>query len=268
MPRSVVQLGDGQYSGPVDVPSGVTLRGMGWDRTSIVGPGGTAGAGDVRLADDARLEAIHVSGHKSTLMLVGSGSAVVGCRCDAPITAIGHDVQILSVIGTTILIGGERAVIERCSLKGSFDDVGIETDSGFGHRIVDNELVDHLCSIRMHDTSSSRIAANRCAARWWAVHLVQCDHIEVVDNSIRNTMRAVDVDGGNGTVVSANWVADGDSGAVVEFGATDTSIVDNHIERCRIGVLVWDAPTTRIASNTFIDIHEEEPCVFGPDAEA
>jgi alpha-L-fucosidase len=96
---------------------------------------------------------------------------------------------------------------------------------------------------------------------------VQCDHIEVTDNSIRNTMRAVDVDGGNGTVVSANWVADGDSGAVVEFGATDTSIIDNHIERCRIGVLVWDAPSTRIASNTFIDIHEEEPCVFGPDAE-
>ena len=120
----------------------------------------------------------------------------------------------------------------------------------------------------MHDASASRVAENRCAARWWAVHLVQCDHIEVVDNSIRNTMRAVDVDGGNGTVVSANWVADGDSGAVVEFGATDTSIVDNHIERCRIGVLVWDAPSTRIGSNTFIDIHEEEPCVFGPDAEA
>jgi len=265
---SVVQLGDGQYTGPVEVPAGVTLRGMGWDRTSIIGGNGSPGTGGVRLGDDARLEAIHVTGHKSAVALDGSGSAVVGCRCDGPIAATGHDVQILSVIGTTILIGGERAIIERCSLKGSFDDVGIETDSGFGHRIVGNELVDHLCSIRMHDASASRVAENRCAARWWAVHLVQCDHIEVVDNSIRNTMRAVDVDGGNGTVVSANWVADGDSGAVVEFGATDTSIVDNHIERCRIGVLVWDAPSTRIGSNTFIDIHEEEPCVFGPDAEA
>ena len=264
---SVVQLGDGQYAGPVEVPAGVTLRGMGWDRTSIVGVG-IVGVGGVRLADDARLEAIRVAGHRSTLTLDGSGSAVVGCRCDGPIAAIGHDAQILSVIGTTILIGGERAAVERCSLKGSFDDVGIETDGGFGHRIVGNELVDHLCSIRMHDASASRVAENRCAARWWAIHLVQCDHIEVLDNSIRNTMRAVDVDGGNGTVVSANWVADGDSGAVVEFGATDTSIVDNHIERCRIGVLVWDAPTTRIASNTFIDIHEEEPCVFGPDADA
>ena len=244
---------------------------MGWDRSSIVGANGVSGdpnTSGVRLADDARLEAIHIAGHKSTLTLDGSGSAVVGCRCDGPIAAIGHDAQILSVIGTTILIGGERAVVERCSLKGSFDDVGIETDGGFGHRIVGNELVDHLCSIRMHDASASRVAENRCAARWWAIHLVQCDHVEVLDNSIRNTMRAVDVDGGNGTVVSANWVADGDSGAVVEFGATDTSIVDNHIERCRIGVLVWDAPTTRIASNTFIDIHEEEPCVFGPDADA
>jgi len=259
---AVIQLGDGQYAGPVTVPAGVTLRGMGWDRTSIIGDSGA-----VHLDDDARLESIHVAGPTAHLTVAGWRAAVVGCRCDGPIEASGHDVQILSVIGTTILAGGERTTIERCSLKGSFDDVGIETDGGFGHRIVGNELVDHLCGIRMHDAGASKVAENRCASRWWAVHLVQCDHIEVTDNSIRNTMRAVDVDGGNGSVVSANWVVDGDSGTVVEFGATDTSVADNHIERCRIGVLVWDAPTTRIGSNRFIDIHEEEPCVFGPDAD-
>jgi hypothetical protein len=49
------------------------------------------------------------------------------------------------------------------------------------------------------------------------------------------------------------------------MGATDTSVIDNHIERCRVGVLVWDAPTTRVGPNAFVDLHEEEPVVFGPD---
>jgi len=52
---------------------------------------------------------------------------------------------------------------------------------------------------------------------------------------------------------------------LIEFGATDTAVLDNHIERCRIGVLVWDAPTTRVGHNTYVDLHEEEPVVTGPE---
>lgn len=255
----IVQLGEGTYAGGFVIPEGVTVRGMGWDRTSIVG--------DVRLDDDARLEGVNVTGPSGQVRVDGCGVAVVGCRCDGIVVVRGHDAQIRSLIGRGIQISGERAAVDRCSLKGSLDDVGIDADGGFGHRIVGNELVDHLCSIRLSDSSTSTVAENRCAARWWGIHLVRCDHIEVIDNSIRNTMRAVDVNGGNGTVISKNWVADGDSGALIEFGATDTSVIDNHIARCRIGVLMWDAPTTTIGTNEFVDIHEEEPCVRGPDSD-
>lgn len=268
-PGEIVQLHDGVYQGPVDVPSGVIVRGMGWDRTVLLGGTTTA----VVLAAASRLENVHVTGfpsyHAAAVLITGSAAAIVGCRVDGHLlTAAGaDDVCVLSVIGSGVVVEGERATVERCAFKSDRAGVGIHLAGGSGHRVVRNEVVDHLCAIRCSDVSASSITDNRLQARWWGVHLDGCDHVEVADNQMQYTMRAVDVDGGNGSVITGNWVADGDSGALVEFGATDTFVIDNHIERCRIGVLVWDAPTTRIGPNTFVDLHEADPCVHGPDAE-
>ncbi|MCU1399285.1 MAG: putative glycosidase [Acidimicrobiales bacterium] len=257
----IVQLHDGSYAGSLHVPGGVTVRGMGWDRTTI------HVAGASHLDARASLENVQII-ETDRIECRGDAAAVTGCRIDGVIVATADDVAVRSVIAGSVTVRGERATIERCTLRGVVPDaIGILVDGGSGHRITRNEIVEHRCAIRCEDVSASTVTENRIEAQLWAVHLLRCDHVEVADNQVQHTMRAVDVEGGNGSVITGNWVADGDSGAVVEFGATDTAVIDNHVERCRIGVLVWDAPSTRVGPNTFVDIHEEEPCVHGPDVD-
>lgn len=268
-PGNIVQLNEGRYQGNVTIPDGVTLRGMGWDRTAIVGSSEMV----VQLGAGSRLEHVHVLGgpsrffnfHAPAIAMYGAGAALVGSHCDGHVLVGADDAVIQSVTGIGVVGWAERTRIERCTFKGMRWDVGIELTGGSGHVITRNEVIDHLCNVRLRDASASTISENRFEGRWWAVHLANCDHIEVIDNGTQHTMRAVDVEGGNGTIVTDNWVADGDSGAVVEFGATDTSVIDNRIERCRIGVLVWDAPTTRVGPNIFVDLHENTHVVIGPE---
>lgn len=275
-PGSVIQLHEGHYQGSITIPGGVTLRGVGWDRTAVIGSGSTVAT----LDRDARIENIHlvdpmvdrggsgnVPSRVDAALIRGPNATVVGCRCDGRIVVVGDDAAVLSVIGANIVGTAERTTVERCILKGARWDLGIALTGGSGHRIHRNEVVEHLGSVRLDDVSASVVSENRFEGRWWAVQLRQCDHVEVIANNIQHTMRAVDVSGGSGSIITANRVADGDSGALIQSGATETAVIDNHVERCRIGVLVWDAPTTRVGSNTFVDLHEEESVVYGPDAE-
>jgi len=272
-PGDVVQLHEGPFQGPARVPRGVTVRGMGWDRTSVLGAGRTA----VVLEAGARLENVHVldgpprvwNFAAPIVRLEGPASTIAGCRCDGHIVIDADDATVRSVVGVGVIgmDGVDRTTIQNCAFKGMRWDVGIELNGGSGHLISRNEVIDHLCNVRLTQTIAASVSENRFEGRWWAVHLAGCDHIEVVDNSVQHTMRAVNVEGGNGCVVTGNWIADGDSGALIEFGATETAVIDNHVERCRTGVLVWDAPTTRIGPNTFVDLHEEQAVVRGPDAD-
>ena len=277
LPGEVVQLRDGVYEGPVDVPARVTVRGLGWDRTSIVGGREGHHVTAVVLGPQSRLENVWVAGipahHAAAVLVAGGEASISACRVDGHVLVDADDVTLSSIIGGAIVVSGNRATVERCALKGRDDqpssdagfEAGIHLTSGAGHRVTRNEVVDHRCAIRASGISTSAITENRLEARWWGVHLVHCDLVEVADNQVQHTMRAFDVEGGNGSVITGNWVADGDSGALIELGATDTAVIDNHIERCRIGVLVWDAPTTQLGPNTFVDLHEAEPCVHGPD---
>lgn len=268
----VIQLREGLYQGPIEVPDGVTVRGLGWDRSMVTTHTAAPDANALiaSLGIGARLENVHLAGSA----ILGANAAMAGCRCDGPIEILGDDVTVSSVIASAVvgIAGSDRTTVERCALKGARSsagvDIGIDLTGGSGHRIHRNEVVDHLCGVRLANVSASIVSENRFESRWWGVHLRRCDHVEVVDNNMQHTMRAVDVDGGNGSIVTGNWVADGDSAAVVEFGATETSVIDNHVERCRIGVLVWDAPTTRLGPNTFVDLHEEDPIVHGPDLDS
>ncbi|MEX2626366.1 MAG: hypothetical protein WD225_05755, partial [Ilumatobacteraceae bacterium] len=72
------------------------------------------------------------------------------------------------------------------------------------------------------------------------------------------TMRAVDVDGGTHGEISGNAVSDGDSGCIVERGASDTTVSGNHWERCRIGLLAWDAGPLDESGNHAVDLHEPD----------
>ena len=265
----VLQLSDGPYQGPINIPEGITVRGMGWDRTTIVGTGAMV----AQLAAGARLEHVRVIGgperffnfHAPVVALSGAGAAIVGCHCDGHIIVGADDVVVQSVTGIGVLGWGERITVEGCAFKGMRWDVGIELTGGSGHAVAHNEMVDHLCNIRLRDASASNVTSNRLEGRWWGIHLINCDHVDVADNDIHHTMRAIDVHSGNGSVITGNWVADGDSGTLVEMGATDTAVIDNHIERCRIGLLLWDAPTTRLGPNSFVDLHDEEAVVIGPE---
>ncbi|MEO6123923.1 MAG: alpha-L-fucosidase [Ilumatobacteraceae bacterium] len=268
-PGAIVQLPEGTYEGPIVVPPRVTLRGVGWDRTVVVDRSSGSASPTVTLGMGARIENIDISADAAvTAVTVAAGGFVIGCRTSGQVVIDGDDVSVLSVIGTGVVGSSERTTIERCSFRGDLTNVGIDLSSGSGHRIHRNEIIEHLAAIRLTDVSASSVSENRVESRWWAVHVVRCDHIEVVDNTIQHTMRAVDVEGGNGSVVTGNWVADGDSGAVIGFGASDTSVIDNHIERCRTGIIVWDAPTSIIGPNTFVDLHEEDPVVHGPDSDS
>ncbi|HEY4332647.1 MAG TPA: alpha-L-fucosidase, partial [Ilumatobacteraceae bacterium] len=189
----IVQLRDARYEGPIDVPDGVTVRGLGWDRTRIealaVGPEVVS----VRLGAGARIEHIDIAaGH---VLVAGAGAAIAGCRCRAPIDVRADDAAVLSVIGPgATATRVDRLSIERCAFKGDGTSTGIAIDGGVGHRIVRNEVVDHACDISLIDAGTSLVAENRLEARHGAIDLARCDDIEVVDNTVHRSMRAVHVE--------------------------------------------------------------------------
>ena len=90
--------------------------------------------------------------------------------------------------------------------------------------------------------------------------LVDTEATEVSANAVEQTMRAVDVDGGNDAIVSGNVAADGDTGCVLQHGASSTEVAGNYWERCRVGLLAWGAGEFRSRANTTSDLGE-------PDAE-
>ncbi len=78
-------------------------------------------------------------------------------------------------------------------------------------------------------------------------------------------MRAIDIDGGTLTQVTGNAVSDGDSGCLAQRGASDIEVSGNHWERCRVGLMAWDAGTVRHYDNTAVDLLQpDDVVVIGP----
>jgi alpha-L-fucosidase len=269
---SVVQLGDGIHAGPVTVPAGVTLRGLGTDRTIVESDGPTA----VVLERGARLE--HLTVRTSVdrvawfsvplVRAAGSDVLVLGCTIEGHV-AVGDGIDQTKVRASqlhgVVAEGATRVTVSRCRLRGMRWDVGIDITGGYGHLIESCELHHHLCAVRLTGTLESTVRGNHVEARWWGVHLVGTDASQVSGNATVGTMRAVDVDGGTAAEVSGNAVADGDSGCVIERGATGTIVSGNRWERCRIGLLAWDAGTVSHHDNAGIDLHEPDHTVLiGP----
>lgn len=271
-PGSIVQLGDGPYAGPLHVPAGVTLRGLGHDRTVIV-----ADEPDVvRLDRGARLE--HVAVRTRTdrvawfplpvVRAEGDGAVVLGCDVAGHVEIAGgvDEVKVRATALTGVIASdADRVTVSRCRVRGMRWDVGVEITGGYGHVVDSCELRDHLAAIRLTRTLDATVRGNVITARWWGIHLVDTDASHVHGNAVASTMRAVDVDGGTHAEVSGNAIADGDSGCVVQRGASDTRVSGNHWERCRAGLLAWDAGPLVHHGNAAIDLHEpDHDVVVGP----
>ncbi len=161
--------------------------------------------------------------------------------------------------------GVQRLAITRCQFTGMRWDVGIHLIGGSGHRVSSCDLQDHLCAIRVSEATDVEIRGNNLSARWWGVHLERTSGVHVHGNFINHTMRGIDIDGGSQAMIDGNAVCDGDSGCIVEWGASDCEISGNRWERCRIGVLAWEAVGLRQHANEAIDLHEPEAAsITGP----
>ena len=267
---AIVQLGDGIYVGPAVVPPGVVLRGLGPTRTVIDGDGACA----VRLDRRARLEHVRVTGGAERLAwlpvplveALGPGALVLGCQVDGHVVALADDVVVRATSATGIVAdGGDRLTVSRSNLTGMRWDVGIHLVGGSDHHVDSCEIRDHLCAVRVSDATGVQIRGNDIEARWWGVQLERTERTHVHGNFINRTMRAVDIDGGTQALVDGNAVCGGDSGCVVQRGASGCQVSGNRWERCRIGVLAWGATALHEQDNEAIDLHElDAASISGP----
>jgi alpha-L-fucosidase len=152
----------------------------------------------------------------------------------------------------------EHVNLSRSTFTGMQWDCAVDVMGGSGHVIESCEFRDLLAAIRLTETVGATVRGNRVTARWWGVQLVDTESVLVIGNSFEHTMRAVDVDGGALAEITGNAAIAGDSGCVVQRGASDCEVAGNHWERCRIGLLAWDAGRVRHHDNACIDLGEPE----------
>jgi len=262
-PGDIVQLGDATYAGPVTVPAGVIVRGLGASRTVIDGGGATA----VVLGRNARLEHLRAGGGPTRVAwfpcpvveVEGPYATLLGCRVDGHVMVRADDVVIRATAASGVVAdGADRLTVSRSQFAGMRWDVGVHLIGGSGHEVDSCELRDHLCGIRASDTTGTIVRGNNIAGRWWGIHMAQTEGAHVYGNFIDHTMRGIDIDGGTQAVVDGNAVCDGDSGCIVEWGASDCQVSGNRWERCRIGVLSWDVSDLHAHDNESIDLHEPD----------
>lgn len=266
----IIQLGEGIYVGPARVPDGVTVRGLGPHRTTIDGLESFA----VVLGANSRLEHCSIVGGgtrivwlpKPVVRLAGDGAGILGCHVDGHIDITADGTRITSCNGNGITASGvERTTIARSTFRGMQWDCAIDISGGAGHLIESCEFSHLLEAIRLTDTVGTTIRGNRIEARWWGIHLVDTDGAEIIGNAIEHTMRAIDIDGGTLAEVTGNAVLDGDSGCVLQRGASDVELAGNRWERCRIGLLAWDAGKLRHHDNSAVDLIEPDGSItIGP----
>ncbi len=267
---AIVQLGDGRYVGPARIPDGVTLRGLGPDRTTIDGLESIA----VVLGDGSRVEHCSVTGGgdrivwlpKPVVAIPGLGSALLGCRIEGHVEITGGRARMNSCRAIGVVAhGADRIEILRSSFEGMEWDCAIEIVGGSGHVVEGCEFRHVLQAVRLESTVGAEVRGNQVRSRWWGVQLVDTDGSVVFGNSFARAMRAVDIDGGTLAQVTGNAVRDGDSGCLVQRGATDIEVSGNHWERCRVGLMAWDAGTVRHYDNAAVDLLQPDgDVVFGP----
>ncbi|HEY5662722.1 MAG TPA: right-handed parallel beta-helix repeat-containing protein [Ilumatobacter sp.] len=198
--------------------------------------------------------------------MAGAGAVVLGCEIAGHLGVTADDARIVSCTASGVVVSGaDRVDIRRSQFRGMQWDGAVDITGGSGHLVESCEFSDLLAAVRLHRTVRAIVRGNRITARWWGVQLVDTDGTEVTGNAVEHTMRAVDIDGGQLVEVTGNAVVAGDSGCVVQRGATGCTIAGNRWERCRIGLLAWDAGDFRHHDNSITDPGEPDHVVtIGP----
>ena len=201
-----------------------------------------------------------------SIAIDGDSATVLGCNLDGTVAVTGDDVLLRAVASRGVRAeNADRLHVSRCQFRGGEWDIGIELNGGGGQHVESSHFDDHLCAVRLTDTTGSTVRANTIAARWWGIHLERTESAHVHGNRIGWTMRAIDIDAGRETVVDGNAVHDGDSGCIVQAGAADCEVYGNHWDRCRIGVLAWDSVGLHHQDNIASELHEAEGALItGP----
>ncbi|TDT16595.1 alpha-L-fucosidase [Ilumatobacter fluminis] len=269
-PGDIVQLGEGIYVGPARIPDGVTVRGLGPDRTTVDGAESVA----VTLGTGSRFEHCRTRGGgrrvghlpRFSVRVAGDGATIIGCDVVGHVALDGGSPRIISSTASGVVAAGpNRIEIVRSTFGGIGTDVGIAITGGAGHLIDSCEFEGHRAAIVLTGTIGSTIRANRIRARWWGISAVDCEATDIIGNAIESTMRAVDIDGGTEARVTSNAVSDGDSGCVLQDGASNAEIGGNHWARCRVGLLAWGAGEFRQRDNMCADLTSEgHDVVVGP----
>ncbi|MEO6652136.1 MAG: alpha-L-fucosidase [Ilumatobacteraceae bacterium] len=265
---SIVQLGEGRYVGPAHVPDGVTVRGLGSGRTTIDAPDGSA----IVLGAGARVEHCRIASGaerivwlpKVVVTIEGSGSSLLGCDIDGHIEIDGHDAKVTSCRAIGLIARDVDGVaVHRSTFIGMQWDCAVDITGGSSHSVHGCEFRDVLKAVRLASTIGAEVQGNQITARWWGVHMIDTEGSVVRGNQMMNVMRAIDVEGGTLAEITGNAVVDGDSGCVIQRGASDIEVIGNHWERCRVGLLAWDAGQIHHRENAAVDL-SDDALVVGP----
>ena len=269
-PGDIVQLGEGDYAGPISVPVGVVLRGLGAGRTRIVTvsrEGITPTAPTVSLSRHSRLEHVSVVGdvtqaderRPAPVRLEASFATVLGCDVEGAVEVAADDAIIrASHVRSVTARHVERLLVSRCTFAGEQLRSAVLISGGSDHEIESCRISGHRSGIELDQAVGCAIRGNLVEARAFGLRAHHTERLHIHGNQIRSTMRAVDIDGGSDALIDGNSVSHSDSGCVVRGGATGVTVAGNHWHACRAGLITWSADP----------MHRDNICVelLDPDA--
>jgi alpha-L-fucosidase len=267
---AVVTLGAGRYRAgpfPLKVPAGVTMKAAdaASARTVVIDGGGNH---VVELGAGATLEDVTVTGGAPGYMFVPptcvtarNGDAITVRHCVVDAISLsggsGHRVEANVVTtGNVVLDGTADSLVAGNFQHGLRWGVGIEISGGSGVTVEHNECHDDLCAIRVAGSAGARVERNRIETRWFGVHLRDAVGATVRRNRVGRTMRAVSVEGGRDNLVELNIVERCDTGVLLERDATATSVRENWLHGCRVGILAWGDRGSMLAGNAISEPRE------------
>ncbi len=274
-PGSVVQLGDASYVGGGKVPEGLTVRGLGPNRTRIlVDPSRPLEIGSNTRIEFTRIEPdplapADLSLHAGPILTVGGSQAVLlGVKVDGSVHVTGtnhllRSCELSGLIGMQI----EHLTVSRSHLHSGAvrAGTGIELHGGSQHLIENCEIHGYRAAVTGTATDHMTVRGNAITNAVWGIRAINCESPHLIGNSVRTTTRATEIDGGSGAVIDANAVSNGDSGCLIRNGATAAVVSGNHWQSCRIGLMLWGAGEVIHHSNMAVGLLEpEQALVLGP----
>ena len=275
-PGQIVRLGEATYLGPALVPDGVTVRGLGPERTVVAADPGTStdGRSTIVLGHRSGVEHLTVNGSRTlptdvgaaVCRIAGDAAHLLGCRIVGRVGITGDAASVRAVAARGIDVeGADDVSIARCELDGAPSETGIRV-IGAARPLIDTCRADgHRLGVELVDVEGGNVVGCSIESGWAAISLVRSDQTHAHANRISRSVRAVDVVDGTDAVVDGNWVVDGDSGCVVRSGATGATVVGNRWERCRVGLFVWDVGDLVHRDNQCLDLDEgDAELVIGP----